>query len=138
MSTTSTEVRKRESGASSVPPWTWIVIAGALVVVVGSFLPWAKALTATGSVTVNGMSTDGKFTLIFSAVALICGVLSVYSDRIGWLFGTGMLLLVSAVFSGLDLATLPHPATAYTSLDWDIGIWLCFVGSLIEIGRAHV
>ena len=131
MSTTSTEVRKRESGASSVSPWTWIVIAGALVVVVGSFLPWVKAITSTGSVTLNGVSTDGKFTLIFGAVGLICGVLAVYSDRIEWLFGTGMVLLVSAVFSGLDLATLPHPATAYTSLNWDVGIWLCFVGSLI-------
>jgi len=131
MSTTSTEVLKREGGASSISPGTWIVIVGALAVVVGSFLPWVKAVTSTGSVTLNGMSTDGRFTLIFSAVGLICGVLAVYSDKIGWLFATGMVLLVSAVFSGLDLATLPHPATAFTSLDWSIGIWLCFAGSLI-------
>jgi hypothetical protein len=131
MSTTSADVVKKGSGASSISPGTWIVIAGALAVLVGSFLPWVKAITSTGSVTLNGISTDGKFTLIFSAVGLIAGVLAVYSDRIGWLFATGMVLLVSAVFSGLDLATLPHPVAVFTSLNWQVGIWLCFVGSLI-------
>jgi hypothetical protein len=131
MGTTSTEVLKKGSGASSISPGTWIVIAAAIVVVVGSFLPWVKAVTSTGSVTLNGISTDGRFTLLFSAVGLIAGLLAVFRDEIGWLFATAMVLLVSAVFSGLDLATLPHPATAFTSLNWSIGIWLCFAGSLL-------
>ena len=131
MSTIGTGVLKKGSAASAISPGTWVVVVAAVAVVVGSFLPWVKALTSAGSVTLNGISTDGRFTLLFSALALIAGLLAVLRNEIGWLFATAMVLLVSAVFSGLDLATLPHPATAFTSLNWSIGIWLCFAGSLV-------
>ena len=66
MGTTSTEVLKKGSGASSISPGTWIVIAAAIVVVVGSFLPWVKAVTSTGSVTLNGISTEPVDVTAFS------------------------------------------------------------------------
>lgn len=129
MSTTSGVTRS--GPAHSISPWSAIVVAGAVLVIVGSFLPWEKASTAVGSFTVNGIHTDGHSTLILSVVGLVCGVLALYADRIFWVFPAGVVLFVAAVFSGLDIASLPHPSATFVSLGKGVGIWLCLIGAVV-------
>jgi hypothetical protein len=58
-----------------------LTIAGAVLVVIGSLLPWATVTTFFGSVGYAGTEGDGKITLVIGLLAAIAAFLELTQDR---------------------------------------------------------
>jgi hypothetical protein len=106
--------------------------AGALLVI-GSLLPWATLETVFGSVSKNGTSGDGVFTLVFGLIGILLGSFMFRVSRRGWAVFATIVFLLGAVVSVIDMSTLPTPsgqAARYAVVSVGSGLWLCLVASL--------
>lgn len=116
----------------------WLVVVGGAMLVVASFLPWAK-LTApfVGTITKAGVDNggDGIATLIGGAVLALCGWMIV-GRHSPWLavavlivaVGLGLLL----VFDFVDIASrFADIEQTVASTDYGAGLYLAAVGVVV-------
>ncbi|MFA5644693.1 MAG: FxLYD domain-containing protein [Patescibacteria group bacterium] len=52
-----------------------LLIAGALLIILGSFLTWGQAITAFGNLNISGIIGDGKFTALMGLLIIVLVVL---------------------------------------------------------------
>jgi hypothetical protein len=118
-----------------------VVLGGAVLLLVGSVLPWAKAeATVVGqtlSSTTNGLDGDGVITLI---LALVAGLVFLFVPRAKVV---GSLVLVAGAIAGLvaiiDIADVSNKAddlkqlTKQSSASVGIGLWMAAVAAIVLI-----
>lgn len=107
-----------------------LVVIGALLMVIGSFLPWASM----GEMSISGVSegaSDGWISAILGAI-----ILAVSFARAGWrslvlmiLTAIGAAFGVWKLIEGLDI---PAPASM------GIGIWLLAIGGVLALVGAFM
>jgi len=119
-----------------------VVLGGAVLLLVGSVLPWAKAEATvfgqTVSSTTNGLDGDGVITLI---LALVAGLLFLFVPKAKVV---GSLVLVAGALAGLvaiiDIADVSNKAddlkqlTKQSSASVGIGLWMAAVAAIVLIG----
>jgi len=119
-----------------------VVLGSAVLLLVGSVLPWAKAeatvVGQTVSSTTNGLDGDGVITLI---LALVAGMVFLFVPRAKVV---GSLVLVAGAIAGLvaiiDIADVSNKAddlqqlTKQSSVTVGIGLWIVAVAAIALIG----
>ena len=121
----------------SLPSWPIVtIILAAIVVVIGSILPWATITSGFGSASKNGTSGDGVLTLILAGLA-VCVVLAFLARPSRWWVILVFVLFVIVTIIGIhDMSSLPVPsadAAQYVSVDVGTGLWLCVIGAIVGV-----
>lgn len=133
------------SVARSNPLAAIVLAAGALAVVVGSFLPWAVIESSFGDISIGGGDMDGDASLTVAGVVAIAvlGGLAVFGRwargavtglAISALVVTGVVALIALV----DIADVATSADDMPGLDVSVGVglWVVLAGSLVAAAGA--
>lgn len=119
-----------------------LVLGGAALLLIGSFLPWAKVsvalFDATVSQTIGGMDGDGPITLV-AAIAL--GALGWILLMKGWhkgrLIGTVCVAALATLVAVIDLLDVNRVAGSEAGLGIDvsigIGLWVVTVAAITAL-----
>ena len=120
------------SNARSTGAQLWAVLACGAVIVLGSLLPWATAVTILGPISENGTAGDGGVvTLVCGLVIILVGALTFFGAS-GWSW-LGLAASVLAEFvAGLNLANLPA-SSDHIRVQSGIGIWFCLIGAFAAL-----
>jgi len=120
---------------------TLIVLVGALLALIGSFLPWATvSVEGFGSESASGMDGDGVITLIVALAAAAIAVFMKGRGRmIGIIVAAGIIILVSII----DIADVNRAAGEIGDIpgvDTSVGfgLWLVLVGGVVALVGAFV
>jgi hypothetical protein len=140
--------RIRERPTGKVAVGAWMVVAGALALIIGSTMSWMHVRPARvgDPTTASGMDLgDGRITVALAIVLVVlaAGMLTGRLQRIGGTKVAAMGVLVAGAaavaVTAVDMADvaaraarLGVPADAGTSIGR--GLWLCFVGGLLAVG----
>jgi hypothetical protein len=123
----------------------WVVLAGAAVVVLGSFLPWASVTVFGAELTVDGMDGDGPLTLIGGALVGALTLAAHLQRPARWKVVTALVLaaLVTliAVIDVVDVSSRVADVEGELAVDLEasvgIGLWLVLAGSVVAtVGTA--
>lgn len=118
------------------PISAWVGIGDAVVLAVGTFLPWIEVTAGPLSITRNGLDTgDGKVLLFLAGVAAGLAVVGILRKT---LLPSYLLLaigVIAIVVSAYDIADVQNTADnlGYGDLiqaDAGIGLWICLVGGI--------
>ena len=124
----------------SLPPWPIVtMIVAAILVLIGSILPWVTASTIFGTFSQNGTSGDGVITLISAILAAGLALAYVARPNRWWILGSGLAFaIVTAVgiYDMTNLPTLTANQARYVSVSIGSGLWLCVIGAVIGLGAA--
>jgi hypothetical protein len=113
------------------PALGWIVLGGAIALFVGSFLPWASVDTVFGSVSKNGTSGDGVFTLVGAVVVALLTFPAVKQPVArGRSMAAFIVALLAGVICVVDIVDVNRVADeAGAQVNVGAGLWLCAVGA---------
>ena len=103
-----------------------LVAAGAIVV--GSFLPWAKATTIFGEISISGFEAgDGKLTAGLGAIAALALL-------VGWRIVARIAGLISAAIGIYDMVDIEGVADEDVArISSSYGIWMVIVGGIVVL-----
>jgi hypothetical protein len=110
------------------------IMVGALLTIVGSFLPWAKAEGTLLTLSKKGTEGDGMITLIAGVIILVMGILMLLMEK-------NTLPLVFAGLGGLGCAAvavidLVDIADKGFGIKAGEGIYMVLVGGVIVVAGA--
>jgi hypothetical protein len=113
-----------------------IAIAGAILVIIGSLLPWATVDTPFGSVSKNGTEGDGVISLILG-VFIILGALFRF-NRPGnrpWIaFVFAVLALALGIFEYVDISSDASSISGgFVDASVGIGVYVVILGALLGL-----
>lgn len=115
-----------------------IACAGALLLLLGSFLPWVTVRSIFGSFSVNGLDGDGMITAGAGALALILLIL-------GTTTRTKVLFVLGAIASGIGAAVAVYDIINVSNeisgsgldgavrAEVGIGLYLCAIGGVVGL-----
>lgn len=125
----------------------WMVVAGALALLLGSTMPWmhVRGPRVSDATTATGMDLgDGRITVVLAILlaGLAAGILTGRLQRFGGTKVAAMGVLVAGAaavaVTAVDVADVADratrlgvPAGAVTSVG--SGLWLCFLGALLAV-----
>lgn len=123
----------------------WVVVAGVVLIALGSFLPWASVTVFGAEVTVDGMDGDGPITL-FGAFVVGALMLAAHLQRpskakvITSLVFAALVTLV-AVVDIVDVQSRVADVEGDIGLDVEasigIGLWVVLLGGIVAtVGTA--
>jgi hypothetical protein len=125
-----------------------VVLGGAALVLIGSFLPWAKAeatiLGQTLSNTANGMDGDGKITLVLALVAAGVFFFVPKAKAVGGLvLAAGLLAGMVAIIDIVDVSNKADDINqqiarigakgAHADATVSFGLWIVAIGAIVLI-----
>jgi hypothetical protein len=109
----------------------WVTLGGAIVLFLGSFLPWASVDLGFGSVSKNGTSGDGVFTLIGAVVIALLVFPAVKQPvargRAVAACVVAALALLVCIVDIVDVNRIADEVGA--EIDVGFGLWLCAIGA---------
>ncbi len=109
-----------------------LLIVGAILTIVGSFMSWANL----GILSVSGSSGDGKITAIAGAVLLVA-VIFVYSTKkknAGITFAVGSLVGLLAIFvTSHDGTNISNSGNDIISASVGMGLYIVFLGGVLSV-----
>lgn len=115
-----------------------IVAGAALLVLLGSLLPWATVDTGFGSISVRGTEGDGVLTLLLALAGGAAAVAVVMARKpmaaIGGIVAGGLALLIGA-YDFIDLARVSGGG-GLVEASVGFGLWLVLLGSLAMTGAS--
>lgn len=121
-----------DTGAKGRQLAGWITIAGAVVVVIGSVLPWASVMFA-GSV--YGTDGDGILTIVCAVIAALVALPAALGKGRRWLFGVAAFFgLVAAAIGGYDLSNISALVSDESMASLGPGLPVVVVGGLVILG----
>lgn len=124
------------TGRAPFPTTRSLLIVAAIcggVVALGSLLPWASVSIGFASASVDGMSGDGKITVVCGLVLLFASLALMRERRWLYLVLAALGALIAAFTSIYDATNISN-ATGASSLaivSVGVGLWLVVVGSII-------
>lgn len=113
-----------------------IAAVGAAALCLGSFLPWVKVSAGIfGTLTIDGMSGDGKFTAAIGAIAavlLLVGALTANRDSL--VAGT-VVAGLGGLVAAYDLVNISRLVDVNGPVSTQIGggLYLCVAGALAAV-----
>ncbi len=111
----------------------WMTLAGAALVVVGSFLPWGTVSFPGGSLTESGMDVDGWISLILGLAIAAAGALALVREGLASIavivLGALTVLLGIYELTQINDAGDLVPPGVDVSVGVGIGIWLLIIGA---------
>lgn len=115
-----------------------VVMVGGAVVAIGSFLPWASIATGLGSASIDGITGDGKITVVLGGVIALLGLLAIERPVSVARSGAMMLLGVAAVAFGVweysnVQAKVDDVASDVVRASVGTGLYLVIAGGVIAI-----
>ncbi|MFN8026613.1 MAG: hypothetical protein U0W40_09770 [Acidimicrobiia bacterium] len=118
-----------------------VVVAGAVLTIVGSVLPWAKQeihfLGQSASKTTNGLDGDGKITIVLAIVALLVFFLVPRAKVVGGLvLAAGILVGLTAIADIVDVGNNADDLKKISSnadATVGIGLWLVAIAAVVLI-----
>jgi hypothetical protein len=144
------------AAARSRPDWSstvrWLVLGGALVVIVGSVLPWVQADAGVFSFTKSGIDGDGALTLALAVALGAVFLLGRHSAAVGWsvLAFAGVILAI-ALYDVVDVTNKARELADSSPLvefsaHVGFGLWMTvaggaatFLGGIVALaGRPRV
>jgi hypothetical protein len=125
-------------------PLEWaVVIGGAILVAVGSVLPWASvAVPFNGQLSIAGTEGDGMFTLILAFVVILLGVVGLNGRAgigapVGALVGSALALITGLVdvtnISRIGGLTVNLFGTDQAGPSTGVGLILVVIGAGVSI-----
>jgi hypothetical protein len=130
-------VPTRSQILNQMTPATWVMLAGGALVIVGSVTTWVTASIGIFSVSENGISGDGKITLILAILAIGAVLLRLQTKKSGFFAATLVLFGLLAILSVIEFFHIS--ATSYSSggitIDATVGfgLYLCLAGSIAGV-----
>ena len=108
-------------------PTTWLMMAGAVAVIIGSFLDWATAFG--GLAAKSGMDGDGVITLVTGIVMLLVAFLMTRGGGKAKNIVFGLAAAISLLVAIIDLIDVG--STDEVSIG--IGLWIVAIGAVVAI-----
>lgn len=115
--------------------WRWdassiLILAGAAVVAIGAFLPWADI---GGLITTNGMDGDGKITIVLAAGAAVLGVFGILKASKGMLIGSLVVAALTILVAIIDMADVSSRGEGIIEVSIGIGLYLTLIGGIVGV-----
>ena len=106
------------------------IALGGVLVIVGSFLPWASLSTGLGTFTRNGIDGDGVFTLIAGVVLVFLAIAA--NRRTAQVVGilASIVVLFIVIHDGSAIASIDRSAIGTGFFAAGIGSLVAAIGSL--------
>lgn len=124
--------RDRGVGARKIAGW--VTLTGALLVAVGSFLPWANVLLAGP---VYGIDGDGVITLGVAVLVALLGLVAGLGKGRVWMFAVTLFLgLIVTAIGACDLSNISAFVSGQSMADLGPGLPVIIVGGLVVLGAA--
>lgn len=113
------------------------ILAGGALAVIGSFMNWAKVITAFGGPSVNGVDGDaGKLTAFLGLVILGVGVFAWRQAPAKWMLVVsilaGAVVAFEAIYKWHDLASA-NLGTSAATLTIGVGLPITTAGGLVAV-----
>jgi hypothetical protein len=123
------------SAPTSSAPWTWnapsvLVVAGAGMAFIGSFLPWATI----GAFSKAGTDGDGVLTLLLAVAAAAFGIFGLPRARKGMLIASliaAVLILAIGAYDMIDIGSTEGPFDIEVSVGG--GLYLTVLGAIAGV-----
>lgn len=117
-------------------------VIGALLVAIGSIMPWASVTTAFGGMTVAGTDGDGKITLAAGAVLAAGAALAGWRRNL-WLriaqLNAGVAVLVLAIYELIHVSNgVSEASSEYALGSTGSGLYVLVIGALVTTAAAGV
>lgn len=115
----------------------WVAIGAAIVVFIGSMLPWASITSVFGTMSFSGLHGDGWFTLIFGLLSIgaLLGhafVRAPWTRFLPWVpVVAGALSALISFFDTMDVGSVGGDQGDYMAASVGMGLILTLVGSLV-------
>jgi hypothetical protein len=123
--------------AKSIGTTTWVMLGGGLLVVLGSFTTWVTASVGLFSVSENGTSGDGKFTLILAILAIGAALANHQVPRQEFSIATVVLfglLTILSIYEFVHISSKSYSGDGITiSATVGVGVYLCIAGSVAGV-----
>ncbi|USQ80434.1 hypothetical protein NF556_01845 [Ornithinimicrobium faecis] len=112
----------------------WATLAGAVLVAIGSFLPWANVVLAGP---VYGTDGDGVITLGVAVPVAILGLIAGLGKGRVWMFAATLFLgLIATAVGAYDLSNISSFVSGESMADLGPGLPVIVVGGLVVLGAA--
>jgi len=113
------------ASATATTGWEWnaasiLTVVGAVLVVLGAFLPWAKV----GFLSVDGTEGDGILTLILGLAAGLLGALGFLKGAKGLLIGSIVCAGLALLIGVYDIANINSVVDGPFGLEVEVGMGL--------------
>ncbi len=120
---------------------TMIVLIGALVVVIGSFLAWASvSVEGFGSESVGGMDGDGTITLIVGLAAAAFALFLKGRARMIGVIVAGAIIVLVSIIDIVDVGRAAGELGGLPGVDVSVGfgLWLVLIGGIAAVVGAFI
>lgn len=111
------------------------LLIGAIVILVGSIMPWGKVSTVFGTTTFNGTDGDGVITIVLGGILLLIAL--AHKGTPGKLYSVAgvVLALIALYVSGATMFRMGGAAAEidsnYASASVGSGVFVTIIGSII-------
>jgi len=111
------------------------LLIGAIVILVGSIMPWGRVTTVFGTMTINGTEGDGVITIVLGGILLLVAL--AHKGTPGKLYSVAgvVLALIALYVSGATMLRMGGAAAGidseYASAGVGSGVFVTIVGSIL-------
>ena len=127
-------VRVPDANAKARKLAGWAAVGGAVLVVLGSVLPWAS-VAFVGSI--YGTDGDGIITLVCAVIAALLVLPFALGKGRGWMLGVAAFFgLISAAVAAYDLSNISAFASDESLVSVGPGLPIIIAGGLVVIGAS--
>ena len=111
----------------------FVATTGFALVLLGSFLPWARVISIFGTISITATDGDGGLTMVLAVLGLLCIAISLTGRH--WLTSPGLIVAVLALWVGLhDLFNIDSLADSdFASIETGAGLWLVVIGGALAV-----
>lgn len=121
-----------DQGATPRKGAGWATLAGAAVIALGSFLPWAS-VQLVGPI--YGTDGDGVITLGVAVLVAVLGLLAGLGKGRAWMFAAAIFLgLIAAGIGAYDLSNISSFVSGESMASLGAGLPIIIAGALIVLG----
>jgi hypothetical protein len=114
-----------------------LLLAGGALAAIGSLLPWATVSSGFGSVSINGIEGDGRFTVVLGGALALLGFLRLGTPPrgnpiIGFLLAILLGIVGALAYSNLS-GGLADAESEFVRASIGIGLYLVLAGAIAGI-----
>jgi hypothetical protein len=123
-------------------PTSWVMLAAGALVIIGSFATWVTASLGIFSVSENGISGDGKITLLLAILAIGAELLQLQITKPALSVATLVLfglLTIMSVYEFFNISSTSYSSDGITiTATVGFGVYLCLVGSIAGVAASII